>query len=414
MNKTFQKFLEEILSLANKRCGKEFSKEIVSLRIERERILNSIWKKDIFPEKLNLQKKGKIFREIDFDTIIHYANKYIKLRDYLEFLYAISEISTKYGELKRGEHILQLLATKYRPKASKELLARVHWEIGRVNFFWNKFSVTNDHFNESLQLYTSLGDTKGVASVKNSTGYLMVEQNNLFEGENLFKEARKMAKAEGFSELIAQTNMNLGNIYHMRGDWDNSMIFCNEALDALGDEDAEETRTLIYYNMAIVLKSKKQLSEALEYLQKTLDLTRKTNNQYHKGLSYLLKAEISCLKGDLSASTALATTAFSMFSEMGDRLGIADVYKIFGMVNRENNRFDIALSYFENSRRINEEYGNLLNLSETLVEMAKLYRKSGETAKELESLNLALSGYKNLGAENREMDVLQLIDDMRK
>ncbi|MCK4447511.1 MAG: tetratricopeptide repeat protein, partial [Candidatus Marinimicrobia bacterium] len=414
INKTFQKFLEEVLSLAEKHCGKTFTKELQSLRIERERLLNNIWREDIFPEKLELYQKDRIYRDIDFDTTIHYAVKYLTTQEYLELLFEIAEISIKYGEFQKGEHLLQLIITKHRLHTDKKLLAKVQHDIGKIYFYKSDFKTATKYFNKSLVFFTLLSDNKGIAIIKNDLGALMVEKGHLPEGEELLKEAREMAEDEKFSEYIAKTNMNLGNISHMRGDSDDAINYYQIALDVI-DKDAEynyDTVALLYLDVALASNSLKQFPKALEYLHKSLDLSKKTNNKYTRGLSYLAEAKVYCYKGEYSTSTALATTAFSIFSEIGDRLSMAEAYKIFGTINRKSKRFDIALSYFENSKRINEELNNKLNLAETLVEIAYLYKDTGETSNAIKNFKLASKHFEKIGAVSRIESINKAIKEL--
>ena len=106
----------------------------------------------------------------------------------------------------------------------------------------------------------------------------------------------------------------------------------------------------------------------------------------------------------------MATTAFRIFSGLGERLSVAEVYKIFGIINRENKRYDTALSYLENSKRINEDYDDSLNLGETMMEMAKLYgMKGGEIAKAKESAQTAISCFKRINADVRVSQAKELL-----
>ena len=208
--------------------------------------------------------------------------------------------------------------------------------------------------------------------------------------------------------------MNLGNISHMRGDSDNAINYYQMALDVI-DKDAEynyDTFARIYINIALAHKSQKQFSKSLEYLHNSLDLSKKTNNKYTRGLSYLVEAEVYCHKGNYSTSTAIATTAFSIFSEIGDRLSMGEAYKIFGIINRKSKRFDIALSYFENSKRINKEFNNKLNLAETLVEIAYLYRDTGETSRAIKNFKLASKHFEKIGASLRIEKINEAIKEL--
>ena len=196
----------------------------------------------------------------------------------------------------------------------------------------------------------------------------------------------------------------------MRGMWNEAMICYKESLSLIGRKRDDAKRARLYINIAIIYKARGEFDKALEHFQKSIKLAASANDQYSKGLSYLEEAELYCRMGDLAAGTALATTAFRIFSGLGERLSVAEVYKIFGIINRENKRFDTALSYLENSKRINEDYDDSLNLGETMMEMAKLYgMKGGEIAKAKESANTAISCFKRINADVRVSQAKELL-----
>ena len=407
-----QKFTTEVSKLADERCGKDFAEKIKTIRYQRERLLNNIWREDLLPERLDLLDKKNIFREIDFDTIIMHSAGYLKESDYLAFLFDVAELTVKYIQFQKGMRLLDIIVTKYRSTADKLLLAKAHHKLGNILFYRNSYNAAEKEFQSSLQLFSLLKNNDGIATSKNALGILMVEEGQLSQGESLFKEAKEIAKSEGSMHLLANTNMNIGNVYFMSGNFDDSMAYYQDALKIASKENYEDSKTRIYNSIALIHKSQNQLSEALKFIDKSIDLATKLDNKYLKALSYLLEAEIMSNQGEFSSATAIATAAFSIFSEAGDRLSMAEAYKIFGIINRENNRLDVALSYLENSRRINEEYDNHLNLAETLIEMAELYKSDGETAKALESLKAALKCFRKLEAEARIKNIQELIDTL--
>jgi len=102
-----------------------------------------------------------------------------------------------------------------------------------------------------------------------------------------------------------------------------------------------------------------------------------------------------------------------MFTEIGDRLSVAEAYKIMGMINRKNKDYDVALSFFENSRRINEELNNFHNLAETLVEMGFLFEEIDDYPNALKSLKLAADCYEKIEADEKIKTVLKHIDRLK-
>jgi len=394
MNK---QFLFDILGLAEKRCGVEFSHKLLMLRKERERILNNVWKKEPPPEDLSICQKDIILRDIDFDTVVYHAAKYLGKTDYVELLYDIGGSAIKYGEFKRGSEILHM-ALKNSGQKNKELVANILRKLGNIDFYMNNFQAAQKYFNRSLKLFTQVDNKVGILSINNYIGATLVEEGKFYEGEIRFIQARKMAEEAKVPEMIAKANMNLGIIYNMRGLYEGAINCFQKALDANLGQDPELLSN-IYLNYAFTYKFTQEYNTSIEYLDKALDLICKTNNRYQKGLVYLLKAEVACLKGELSASTALVTSAFAIFTESGDRLSTADAYKILGMINRQSKNYDISLSYFENSRRIYEKITNPINLAETLVEMANLYLAISDKVMAKKVLHQAVKNYEKIGAK---------------
>ncbi|MCH8287606.1 MAG: tetratricopeptide repeat protein [Candidatus Marinimicrobia bacterium] len=413
IGKTLQAFLEKISGLANNRCGRSFANKMRSLRTERERLLKNNWRK-LPPEALISAEKQEIFRVIDFDTIVLNAVEYLTEEEYVEFLFEVAEISIGFSEMEKAQRLLHMVVTKLKKFATELLLAKSHQRLGDISFYRNNWVTTLRHYKKGLDLFTESGDKNGMANVKSSMGSTLVRQGEIVKGEKLLREAKSIAsrtKADDLSTAIkAKINYNLGNVYSMQGIWDKAMNCYKESLSLIGRKRDDAERAYLYLNIAIIYKARGEYEKALEQFQKSIKFSISAEDPYKKGLSYLGEAELYCKTGDWAASTALATTAFRIFSELGDRLSVAEVYKVFGIINRENRRYDTALSYLKNSKRINEEYDNPLNLGETMVEIAKLYGvKGGETDKARESAESAIACFKKINADVKVTEAKEML-----
>ena len=398
-NKALQAFLEKVSSLANKRCGRSFANKMRTLRVERERLLKNNWRK-LPPEALISAEKQEIFRVIDFDTIVLNSSKYLKEKDYVAFLYDVSETSISFSEMEKAQRLLHMIVTKLKKHANNLLLAKAHQRLGDISFYRNNWVTTLRQYKKSLDLFTKSKSKQGIAHVKSSMGSALVEQGEIMKGEKELREAKEIAKRAKLRSLLIKINLNLGNIYSIRGIWDEAMECYKDSLSLIGRNRDDAERARLYINMAIIYKARGEYDKALEHFQRSIKFSTKANDLYYRGLSYLEEADLYCKQGDLAAGTALATTAFRIFSGLGDRLSVAEVYKVFGIINRQNKRYDTALSYLENSKRINEDYDNPLNLGETMIEIAKLYgMKGGETDKARESAKAAISCFKRINAD---------------
>ena len=408
-NKTLQAFLEKVSSLANKRCGRTFANKMRTLRTERERLLKNNWRK-LPPEALISSEEQEIFRVIDFDTIVLNASEYLKEKDYVVFLYDVSEISISVSETEKAQRLLHMIVTKLKKHTSNLLLAKAHQRLGDISFYRTNWVTTLRQYKKSLDLFTKLKNKEGMAHVKSSMGSALVEQGEVAKGEQLLIEAKTIAKRAKLDKLLVKINAKLGNVFSMRGIWNDALVCYKESLSLIGRNRDDAVRAKLYMNIAIIYKARGKFDIALEYFQRSIKFSTKANDLYFKGLSYLEEADLYCKQGDLAAGTALATTAFRIFSGLGDRLSVAEVYKVFGIINRQNKRYDTALSYLENSKRINEDYDNPLNLGETMIEIAKLYgMKGGETKKARESAEAAISCFKRINADVKVSEVKEML-----
>jgi len=393
MNK---QFLFEILELAEEHCGSDFTRKLLQIRTERERILNNVWKKEPLPEDLSTYQKEIILRDIDFDTIIHHVAKCTGKDENNMFLFDVSQVAIKHGEFGRGKELLLVLLKTVGQK-SLNLLADILRKLGNIEFYTNNFKAAYKYFDKSLKLFTKIGDKAGIISIKNVIGALLVEEGKYYEGEIRFIQVIKMAQELKLGEMVAKANMNLGIIYNMRGLSEGAITCYQKAVDSNQGQNLD-LLSGIYTNFAITYKFTQSYDTSTEYLNKAFALIKETGNRYQKGLLYLIKAEIEYVSGNLSSATALVTSAFTIFTETGDRLSTAEAYKILGMINREDKKYDIALSYFENSRHIYEKATNPVNLAETLVEMAHLYLAINDKVMAKKVLGPAVKSYEKIGA----------------
>jgi len=402
MNK---QLIQEILLLAGDYCGGDFIARLSALRSERERILHNMWREEYFPEPLPHHQQDSFLRDIDFDTTIHHARRCIDDQQYIAFLYRVAELAVIYGELNRAEIFLKQIVEQYINQVPKDLLLKVHHKLSNILFIKNDYVMAELEYSKSLSLARELGDKKAVAMLTNVHGILRVNRNEIEQGIKLFQETIGLARAAQDDELLANTNMNLGNAFHVLGDYDQAMFHYFEALGLLKKYNQVEYLGLVNLNLAIAYKFKKEIQQARQHLDKTYELAKESNNRYQKSLAYLVDAELHLLDNDTSSAIAYVTSAFTIFSEMGDRLSVAEAYKILGLINQHNREFEIALSYFENSRRINEELGNYPNLAETLVETGNLYVKMNDTENARKQYQSALDYFKKFGATSKIKNV---------
>ncbi|MFA5729231.1 MAG: tetratricopeptide repeat protein [Candidatus Neomarinimicrobiota bacterium] len=412
MNKLF---IDDIVKLGLKYCGQEYIEKIAILRSERERILHNIWRDDVIPEKFEPCRKEAFYRDIDYDTAIHYARKCLDDYKYLKYLNEVADLAINYGELNRAENLINRIIHRYLKVADNELLAAAYYKMGNITLIRNDYITSETDFKKSLQYYTSIKNPKAMAVFTNASGIIKIQLNKIDQGITLFKKAIKLCQIAGDNITLDKVYSNLGNAYAVRGKWNQALQNYTSSLNINKNiPDQQVYRTSTYINITIAYKHKNDLSRARENLKKALELIEITKDKYQKGLAYLLEAELFYSEGNLTSATAFATSAFVIFTEIGDRLSVAEAYKIMGMINRKNGEHEVALSFLENSRRINDEMNNFHNLAETLIEIGELHEETGDEVNALKAYKLAVDSFEKIEADEKINTVLKHIERLKK
>lgn len=72
---------------------------------------------------------------------------------------------------------------------------------------------------------------------------------------------------------------------------------------------------------------------------------------------------------DFSLSNAFADKALEVAHKLNDKLTIAEVYRIKGVIQRSVQNYILAENYLQTSLRLNKEISNQLNQAETYQEL---------------------------------------------
>ncbi|MCF7797923.1 MAG: tetratricopeptide repeat protein [Candidatus Marinimicrobia bacterium] len=402
-NTNLQKFLEAVSDLAGERCGQAFTNEMTSLLAERDRLLKSSWQ-EVDASVISTEDRKKLLKEVDFDTFTSRAANFLDKKAYPLFLFNVANTGIRFGELTKAKRLLTAIVAKYTASLDKLIVARCHKNLGQIAFYQNDLKSAETSLKTSLRLFKSINSHDGIASTHNALGTVLIEMGKPEAGQKEFNEAKAIAEKHKLDQTLSSVLMNLGNVASILGEWDEALANYQSALTGLKNQEAHQLKAKLNLNLASVYLKQGNFPKAESLVKEGNRFSEKGNLRYERAVSYLIEAEIACRKRIYSTGSALAITAFHLFSEMGDRHGLAEVYRVLGMINRDSEHFDQALSYFENSRRINTELGSHLNLGETLYEMGQLHQTTGNKRKAGKAFRDAIASYKRVNAKSRQLE----------
>jgi tetratricopeptide (TPR) repeat protein len=128
------------------------------------------------------------------------------------------------------------------------------------------------------------------------------------------------------------------------------------------------------------------------------------------GLSYFCRSNVYAELNDFPLAIAFADKAMEISYKINDRLSIADIYRVKGIIQRKLENKELSENYLQTSLRMNKELDNKFNQAETSFELGLLYKEWKKKEESKRHLGDALRYKKKIHA-NREIEKIQLVLD---
>lgn len=269
-----------------------------------------------------------------------------------------SEQSQHAEALDDSEHLLSLFSTD---EISQERARALH-DAGSIYIEITKFRKALEVLLQSFELYESLGDLDGMASV----------------------------------------NVRIGSIYRNISDFDNALAYQSKALETfLAIESRDEQKLAVAYNnTGIIYKDLGRYDEAIDMHQKSLAL--KQGIGYERGMVYSFNnlGETYRLKGELNESKRYLEKAESLATQLNNRMLLGSTYLYLGRIAVQESELKTARHYFTMAMEIYRKRNSQARIAEGLVEFAHLNIAEGNLEGALiqlaEAINAARASQKNI------------------
>ena len=130
-------------------------------------------------------------------------------------------------------------------------------------------------------------------------------------------------------------------------------------------------------------------------------------------VSYLSKAYIYTQSEDFILANAFADKALEVCFKLNDRLSIADIYKIKGIIERNLKNYSAAENYLLTSIRMNKELENEQNEAESSYELGILKCESKKYEDALPYLQASYNYYKKVNVPHMLVKIEKLMSNIK-
>jgi tetratricopeptide (TPR) repeat protein len=338
--------------------------------------------KEKVKSKSDFEIKSSPQTRTQVDILITFAETKFTAERFLEFLIYLGQLTITSGEYATALDIFEKIVntTKDSP-ALMNITANAHLSIGEIYSRQAQWNLSFSSLDNAKENFAAENDLKGNVNCENLFGTIYGDQGNTEKAKEHFENALVLLENFENPALLGKVEINLGIINTIQGDFNEALSYLKRAL--LNFEKIGDLKRIseIRQNLGMIFLKKKEFSAALDQFDLSIDAAARANYLQTLGIAYVSKANVFTLLKDYKLADAFAAKAMEIAYKINDKLSIAEVYKVTGVVKRNLGELDTAQDYLLTSLRLNKDLNNQLNIAETKVELGHLMKLLNEEDK---------------------------------
>ncbi|MGD1007634.1 MAG: tetratricopeptide repeat protein [Ignavibacteriaceae bacterium] len=334
------------------------------------------------------------------DLLITFAADKLNKAKFIELMLYIGEICIARGELEiASQTYTQILSKINNEDRLENIAAHSLLALGEVNSRQAKWKKSIDFINQAKKYFSKQNDIKGIAKCNNLLGTIYADRGSIKKATECFEKSLSFLNPLTDIALIGRIETNIGILNSIKGDYDDSLLYYQRALIKYEQIKDALQMSKLRHNLGMLHTQKGEYESALREFDRSIVISIKAGFLPNLALSYLSKSYIYAKSNDLPLASAFVDKSFELSRKINDRLSIADIYKIKGIIERKLKHYDLSENYFLTSLRLNAELENILNHAETLSELGELFIEINKKEEAKKCLKAALKDYKKIGAD---------------
>lgn len=350
-------------------------------------------------KQISIDITDSYLKEFQFQLITTLAEQKLTKTRYIEFLLSLGDYAISIGEYAFAiETHKKIINESKNEEYLKNLAANACYSIGEIYSREANWTGCFEYIKKAFILFKQQNDVKGCARCENLLGTVYGERGDLKEATNHFEESLRYLDEKKDAILTGRIEINLGIINNIYSNYDKALFYYNRALIIFQRLNDHHKLAQIRHNLGITFVKKKEYDAALKELDKSIAISLNDSIYSILGISYITKAFIYAQMEDLELSKAFAEKAMEICYKTNDRLSVAEIYKVEGIIKRIQKNYTFAENYLNTSLRINREYKNRLNTAETSLELGILYKAWKKPEKAKAAFGVALKYFKKINA----------------
>ncbi|HIC88678.1 MAG TPA: tetratricopeptide repeat protein [Anaerolineae bacterium] len=234
-----------------------------------------------------------------------------------------------------------------------------------------------------------MDDAVMIARIQDSLGMAHLLQGDWEAADEALAAARNVLLPAGFRLSLADLNNHLGKLYRLRGKWQESLVYHQQALELAQAMQSLPNIALAQREMGCTLTLMDHLAEAEEWLREAEALFHRLAMPLELIRTQLAWGNLRRRQKDIPGAQAAYTASLETAVSLGMRPEQAAALQGLGEVRLDANDADAALPLLEEALALRQQLGNPQDMLESLLILARARWLGGGAVAAEETLSRA-------------------------
>lgn len=289
-----------------------------------------------------------------------------------------------------------------KPSGDKQKIASAYNNIGIAYYMSGNFEKAIEWQITSIKAKENLGDTLSLATSLNNVGSMFIKLKKINEASRYLSRAYRLLNNE--SKISGFSALNLGTCFKIAGNLDSAIYYYNTALRIYTKLGLQSNIGKAYSNLGGIYEAKKDYPKSLQYMLKSLDISKKSTNDYEIAIRSRNVANVYLELNQLNNAKAYILAAKGIADTMKSTELSMEVYNTLSRYYEKNGDFNLALQTFKTYKKLNDSLFTE-NSQKTINEINTKY----ETEKKVQEINTLRNQKKfnELALNRKEISIYQ-------
>ncbi|MEK6301105.1 MAG: sigma 54-interacting transcriptional regulator [Acidobacteriota bacterium] len=269
-------------------------------------------------------------------------------------------------------------------------MSEAHYAMGRTYIEINEFRIARDHLVLAAGFQKTALDPTLLAQIYNRLGVVDFYEGAFSTSKQNYLKALELLEHSTNTNLLGAILLNLGTSIYFGypGEREESAAYLKRAIECLEIGGHKDYLTVAYNNLGDNLQCAGQWQEAIDALEKAIEVARRFDQPSSEAAARVTLAEILCARGQYPEAEGHLRKSLELI-EGPDKWLESNALRVLASVHRSVGSTETALKTLRQALQLSTSIGDLHGVTLAQVSLADLHFSQGGHDQAREYLELA-------------------------